>query len=280
MKFYEAKVVDILRLHQRDEEFLNRVQSDIHSILKYTGPRNYYKLSQCVPAIANVWYYCMTTLGNLQTLGEEYTGTIRVGGDRKIPSKTLQVLWLIVYVGGDELVERLLNHSKQQIKNSKTLTIDTKEFLIVCLDFLKQEKVTLRSIHNSLFYMDGAFYNISNRLTGLRYVLLRDWLQDNSYSASFSLLGNLSLFYVLYNFISRLFSPFKEETYFEDTEQESVCKKGCLLCGQNLVSASTTPCGHIFCWNCIYESLKYQHACPICRESTKPSRIVLLQNFA
>ncbi|CAH1958798.1 unnamed protein product [Acanthoscelides obtectus] len=169
MKLYNAKVVDILRLHQKDEEFLNGVQSDIHSILKHTGPRNYYKLSKSVPTIANVWYYCMTTLGNLQTLGEEYTGTIRVGSDGKIPSKTLQVLWLILYVGGDPLVERLLSHSKQKIKNSTTITKDAKEFLIVCLDFFKKEKVTLRSIHNSLFYMDGAFYNISNRLTGLRY---------------------------------------------------------------------------------------------------------------
>ncbi|CAH1958800.1 unnamed protein product [Acanthoscelides obtectus] len=279
MKLYNAKVVDILRLHQKDEEFLNGVQSDIHSILKHTGPRNYYKLSKSVPTIANVWYYCMTTLGNLQTLGEEYTGTIRVGSDGKIPSKTLQVLWLILYVGGDPLVERLLSHSKQKIKNSTTITKDAKEFLIVCLDFFKKEKVTLRSIHNSLFYMDGAFYNISNRLTGLRYVLLRDWLQDNSYTTSFKLLGNISLFYVLYNFISRLFSPIKEETEFEDIEQANICDKGCLLCGQKLKSPSTTPCGHIFCWSCIYESLEYQHVCPICRETTKPSRIVLLQNY-
>lgn len=87
MRYYDAKVADVLRLSQRDEIFLQDVENQMHTLFKLMGARNYHKMRKIIPRVANVWYYLMTSLGNFQTLGEEYTGTVRVTKDGYVPSK-------------------------------------------------------------------------------------------------------------------------------------------------------------------------------------------------
>lgn len=87
MEFYKANVVDVMRLSQRDEAFLRDTEENLQAFLKLIGSRNSHRISKNVPLMANIWYYFITSMGNLQTLGEEYTGTIRLNGNNKIPSK-------------------------------------------------------------------------------------------------------------------------------------------------------------------------------------------------
>ncbi|KAJ8931509.1 hypothetical protein NQ314_015582 [Rhamnusium bicolor] len=255
MNLYEAKVADVLRLSQRDEAFLHDVENQMHSFFKLMGARNFHKMRKTIPVIANVWYYLMTSLGNLQTLGEEYTG-------------------------GEPLLERLLKFSKIVIIQSTTLTQDAKSVLLRCIDFVKEQRLMLTRIHHSVFYIRGKYYNISNRIMGIHYVLLRQWLQDDSFTGSFNILGNLSLFYILFNYVHQLLTNRKNINVSENITYSSiVSKKICVLCAEHTKSPCATPCGHIFCWNCIYDSLSYQKSCPICRENVNPSRIIFLQNY-
>lgn len=90
MKFYKANVADVLRLSQRDEAFVQDNEEKLRALLKLIRPRNSHNSSKDIPILATIWYYCMTSLGNLQTLGEEYTGTIRVDRNNKIPSKMVR----------------------------------------------------------------------------------------------------------------------------------------------------------------------------------------------
>lgn len=87
MKLYGANVVDVLRLSQRDEAFLRDTEENLQAFFKLLGTRNFHKISKNVPYLANIWYYFITSVGNLQTLGEEYTGTIRLDSNNKVPSK-------------------------------------------------------------------------------------------------------------------------------------------------------------------------------------------------
>lgn len=87
MEFYKANVVDVLRLSQRDEAFLRDTEENLQAFLKLIGSRNPHKISKNIPLLASLWYYFITSVGNLQTLGEEYTGTIRLDKNKKIPSK-------------------------------------------------------------------------------------------------------------------------------------------------------------------------------------------------
>lgn len=87
MTFYNANVVDVLRLSQRDEAFLRDTEENLQAFIKLLGTRNFHKLSKNVPILASIWYYFITSVGNLQTLGEEYTGSLRLDIHNKIPSK-------------------------------------------------------------------------------------------------------------------------------------------------------------------------------------------------
>lgn len=110
-------------------------------------------------------------------------------------------------------------------------------------------------------------------------VLLRQWQQQNYFTKSFKVLGHISLFYILFRFVNKLFFNDQTRTCLEHQNSTNISKKECILCGELMNSPCATPCGHIFCWTCIYDSLKYQKVCPICRENVNPSRIILLQNY-
>jgi hypothetical protein len=43
-------------------------------------------------------------------------------------------------------------------------------------------------------------------------------------------------------------------------------KFSCPVCMNELVDASSTICGHIFCENCIKASIQAQRKCPTCRK--------------
>lgn len=79
-------------------------------------------------------------------------------------------MWLILFIGGDPVLDRLLLLAKRKLEKSKTLTHEANSILSKCLEFLIEEKLTLNRIHNSIFYIDGKFYNISNRMVGVHYV--------------------------------------------------------------------------------------------------------------
>lgn len=93
MKFYNANIADVLRLSQRDEAFLHDTEENLQAFFKLLGPRNSHKLSKNVATLASIWYYFMTSLGNLQTLGEEYSGTIRLDTGNKIPTKLVRCIY-------------------------------------------------------------------------------------------------------------------------------------------------------------------------------------------
>ncbi|XP_019874179.1 peroxisome biogenesis factor 10 [Aethina tumida] len=272
-----AEVVDILRGSQRDNLFVNDIQDDLQSLYKVLGPRNY-QLRQTAPIVANAWYYLITSLGNVQTLGEEYTGTIRLTKQNTIPTKLVHSMWLLLYVGGEPLLERLILKLKSDITNSTSLTHQAQAVFLGILNFLSSNKSNLKRIHQALFYINGRYYNVSNRITGIRYGLVRPWLKDDTFSGSFNCLGYISLFYTLFSIVHDLLTSHSgnSETLSLNYTSSTKC---CPLCTENLKSASATPCGHIFCWTCIHDSLAYQKCCPICREDISPNRIYYLQNY-
>lgn len=179
------------------------------------------------------------------------------------------------------MLTRLLISLDNRVSKSETLTQNAKNCFLNCIEFLKEQKSILNRIHRAIFYTNGKYYNVANRVTNIRYVLVREWLQDDTFTGSFKILGNISLFYILFNVVQQVW--FTRYNLHKPESSNSSCistsRRFCAICGENLKSASATPCGHIFCWNCIYDSLKYQKVCPICRRDVNHSRVVLLQNY-
>lgn len=90
MPFYYAKVADIVRSSQRDELFIESLYQDILSICKTLSIKNFIYLRKVIPIVASSWYYFLTSFDNLQTLGEEYAGILRVDRNKNLPNKLVK----------------------------------------------------------------------------------------------------------------------------------------------------------------------------------------------
>ena len=169
-------------------------------------------------------------------------------------------------------------------------------------------------LHLALFYIHGLFYHIGKRLAGIRYVMIRYGLATSSQGQggpqlnTYRILGWLILLQLaikLYSLISKRFQRLTENREAEENDNasragtaksktsglkvvmessalpESAVQSNikCPLCLELCRVQTTTPCGHVFCWDCIAEWSSERAECPVCRASSKPQQLVSLQYF-
>jgi len=54
----------------------------------------------------------------------------------------------------------------------------------------------------------------------------------------------------------------------------------CFICRLPRISpAAASSCGHVFCWNCLYQWTTKKQECPLCRSPCRPQDIIALYNY-
>lgn len=300
MSFYyaNARQPEILRTVQKDATYTNQLDHDLSDILRFSNKKLWIKYNGLCKLLMELAYHGFASYNNLQTLGEEYTGIIQI--DSKyigLPNRILQLISIFMEHAGEQLTVKLIKNVEHEIERNQEIRPEAKIHLRRCCSFLLHAIPYIQAMHRTWFYIYGGKYQLSRRLTGINYVLIRHWLNIKHSVYGYQVLGMISAAQLLLVFAAFIKETMRTKQVTAETiekanrlrdriqsaahqPQQSETLPKCVLCLEVRHDTCTTPCGHLFCWPCIMDWLDQKEECPVCREPMHKSNVVYLMNFA
>ena len=151
-------------------------------------------------------------------------------------------------------------------------------------------------VNRALFLINSQYEKVSQRVLQVRQIYVKQPTQGNYYS--YAKFGYLQLITLALRAAEALAAKFAlvrslrreqqlraaqggsalpgqdEEADLAPRSQQVVCS----ICLDQCRQVSSTPCGHLFCWECIIENTVRNGKCPSCQNHCAANQIVFLRN--
>lgn len=263
-----AQPAEVLRAYQKDDMYEKQLAESLARILP---PRH---ASKSVPA-SSILYKSFTTLKDLQTLGEEYSGIVQVDESyHKLPSFCSRLTSILLSTVGETVTRNLLRQAEKSVERNTQLKPQAQNTFLIVLRALNSMVPQIESIHRSLSYISGGPLQIGKTVTGIDYVHVRP--AAAAYYAHLRLLGIVTLLHAFISCGQSLYQAKKHMDQLNDIPNEVDSSKSCVACLEEIVQPCVLPCGHIFCMECSYGALE---SCALCRSPFSKNSVVPLMNY-
>jgi len=195
---------DVIRTHQKDAYFQGVLLDQLSTILRNIyGARFAHSYENETKTVTDLLYLGLTTFIGNRTLGEEYCNVVQVEDKSyRLPSLLKRIGYilssvLLPYCLGRMLplyrsrIRSFLEKSTHKLSNTKWQQWSDwiRTYLLTNLDAITSP-ASVYAITLTLFYFTGAYYHLSKRLFGLRYIFTRKPEQNNP-NSSYEILGLL-----------------------------------------------------------------------------------------
>lgn len=284
---------EIIRSNQKDEYYLSYLRASLSDVIHtWLGPRLWMSWQREVDVAADLLYFGLTTLGGYQTLGEEYVSLIQTDPTRRqVPTLLRRMLMVGLQVFSPYILQSLLTRAERHLRLNQSLPLSarTRGRILNVLPTLRYTITLLQRCHLVAFYINGAFYHVSKRISGIHYVRVSSGGGSGS-TLVYKILGTLSILQLVLAALHHIYTQYtttdklatmtatQPPPRVEEEEGGRPVVK-CSLCLETRVKTTATPCGHLYCWACIHEWCASKSQCPICRQACTPSRLIYLRNY-
>ncbi|PYH43397.1 ubiquitin-protein ligase peroxin 10 [Aspergillus saccharolyticus JOP 1030-1] len=209
---------DIIRSHEKDVFLTTSLTNQAQSIARsLRGARFAHTHSDAIKRLTETLYFSLTTLIGNRTLGEEYCDLMQLEDDTlQLPSLFRRVGYILGSILLPWGLQRILpafrqrlraklerSIARQQFKNAQTKgagegprptssflsRLRIQQYILEHLDSITSLS-PIHAVSIATFYFTGAYYHLSKRFWGLRYIFTKK-ISENEQRVGYEVLGVL-----------------------------------------------------------------------------------------